>query len=464
MPAMGMDPMAMTQAMTQSMFGGFSGPGMSMNMGMGFNAGQSAFGGFNGQLDAWTTGQNNYNANAYGANGMGVNFGAHAGHGGYNMSSHQGNFNQLHHQSYLNNDFHHGYNNHGYQNRGRGRRGYYSAGRGQSGYAAINQGNQNGHANHEPFHHQLALQTLQRDSIVQANKEQLQCADLGEQSSAEIKVDHAIDMKKPLQVDEEQINMETKAGDEDKDTAREVFAPADTNTNATLSTTSGAATELDTMSNGPGNGQGVNGEPSVSKPLPIETFISSDEARMSQPRMQDKHIATASMPPPVGPAFSQGSTAKYPQDHSQDQNGWGRGAGRGLYRGAVSGRGDYRGRGGSYLPYANGTHTSLSPSSSTANAPSIAPIEPRGLGVEGAPTGPKALREGLPNTGFRGGRGFAIAGRAYASARAKSNERTRSRRYGLMFRYKTTCCIADTWQPICTSSSLAIAITRIFPA
>ena len=428
MPAMGMDPLAMTQAMTQSMFGGFGGSGIGMNMGMGFNTGQSAFGGFNGQLDAWTTGQDNYNANAYGANGMGGNFGAHAGYGGYNMSSHQGNFNQLHHQSYLNNEFHHGYNNHGYQSRGRGRRGYYNAGRGQCGYTAINQGNHNGHANHEPFHHQSAAQNLQRDSTQQANKELLQCADPGEQISEKLKVDLAANITETLQVEEEQSNKETKPTEEEEETARDVFPSADTTTNVPVSKASNETTELNTMPSERENGQGVNGELSVSILLPIETFISSDEARIGQPRVQDKHITTTSMPPPVGPAFPQGSTTRYVQDHSQHQVGWGHGTARGLYRGAVSGRGEYRGRGGSFLTYSNNTHTTLTPSASSVNAPSVAPIEPRGLGVEGAPTGPKALREGLPNTGLRGGRGFSIVGRAYASARARSNERTRTRR------------------------------------
>ena len=206
-------------------------------------------------------------------------------------------------------------------------------------------------------------------------------------------------------------------------------------------------------------------EPSLSKPLPIETFISSDEARMSQARTQDKHMAAASMPPPVGPTFSQGSSTRYPQDHSQDLSGWGRGTGRGLYRGGAAGRGDYRGRGGSHLPYSNSTHANLSASSSTANSVSAALVELRGLGVEGAPTGPKALREGLPNTGLRGGRGFAIVGRAYASARAKSVERTRSKRYNLVFFYDTIIyCTAKTGQSFCISSSLTVAITRIFTA
>ena len=426
---MGMDPMAMTQAMTQSMYGGFGGPGMGvngMNMGIGFNAGQGAFGGFNGQLDTWTAGQDNYNANAYGANGMGGNFGAHAGHGGYNMSSHQGNFNQMHHQQYPNNDFQHGYNNRGYQNRGRGRRGYYNAGRGQGGYGAMNQGNQHDHTNYEPFHHQLPAQTSQQGLTEQVNGEnQPQKNTQGDENSADAKVDQAKGATATEQADEERMNKELNPGDENDDLAADVVPPSE-EVNAKQEPKEQEpepATEHTDLTVEPTKEADINKEPFEDKPCPIETFISSDDARMGKPRLQDPQLM--SMPPPVGPGIPQGPASRYSQESSQDQGGWGRGGGRGFYRG----RGEYRGRGAGYVPHVNGIHSSPASSSPTTNISAVSPIEPKGLGVEGAPTGPKALREGHSKIGLRGGRGFSIVGRAYASKHERTEDRPRSRRY-----------------------------------
>lgn len=431
MPAIGMDPMA---AMTQSMYGGFGGPGMGvngMNMGMGFNAGQGAFGGFNGQLDTWTAGQDNYNANAYGANGMGGNFGTHAGHGGYNVSSHQGNFNQMHQQQYPNNDFQHGYNNRGYQNRGRGRRGYYNAGRGQAGYGAMNQGNHNDHTNYEPFHHQVPAQTSQQGLRQQANGEnQQQNGTQGEETSPAVKADQTTDATATEQADEERMNKELDPGDENDDPATDGIPPAEEANAKQDSKELEAAPEQINTTDEPTKEADVHEEPSEAKPLPIETFISSDDARMGKPRMQDPHMMNTSMPPPVGPSVPQGPASRYSQESSHDQGGWGRGTGRGFYRG----RGEYRGRGAGYGSHVNGIHSSPTSSTPTTNIPAVSPIEPKGLGVEGAPTGPKALREGHSIAGLRGGRGFSIVGRAYASNYPRTDDRPRSRRYCATFR------------------------------
>ena len=157
--------------MSQGMYGGFGGQGMGMNgmngmnIGMGYNAGQNAFGGFNGQPAAWNAGHDKFNQNAYGhATGMGGEFGTNAGYGRYNMPQHQGNFNQMNHHQYQNNDFQSGYNGQGFQNRGRGRgRGYQNAGRGRGGYHQVNHGNQ---ANYEPFHDQIPQQLTQKEPSV----------------------------------------------------------------------------------------------------------------------------------------------------------------------------------------------------------------------------------------------------------------------------------------------------------
>ena len=430
---MGMDPMTMSQ-----MYGGFGGPGMGingMNMGMGFNAGQEAFGGFN---NAWNTGPDNYNANAYGANGMGGNFGAHAGQGGYNMSSHQGNFSQMNQQQYPNNDFHHGYNNHGYQNRGRGRRGYHNAGRGQGGYNAINQGNQNGNANYEPFQYQMPSQSSQQIASQHANEDQQQAQDGdGFSARAPLPAEYTEAANK-AQADEDQVNQSLNPGGENDEVAvdaqvsnGDLHATADTETKELgPEPEPEPAGESSKVNDEHIKENGESGKPEEDKPLPIQTFISSDDARTGKPQLQHSQLSDLSMPPPAGPAgptIPLGPAARYPTDQSQDHAGWGRGMGRGYFAGGARGRGEYRGRGAGYT---NGIHTSPT---TVSLASSTLPIQPKGLGVEGAPTGPKALREGLPNTGIRGGRGFSIVGRAYA---ARSEVRTRSKRS--FFKLSTT--------------------------
>ena len=429
---MGMDPMAMTQAMSQSMYGGFGGPSMGMNgmnMGMGFNAGQGAFGGFNGQLDAWNTGQDNYNANAYGANGMGGNFGTHAGHGGYNMSSHQGNYSQMHHQQYPNSDFHHGHNNHGFQSRGRGRRGYHNAGRGQGGYNAMNQGNQNGTANYEPFHHQLPPQTSYQNSAPQPEREPLPAVHLENRDSPDIKDDQTLDAVDKQNSDEEQVNKELNSSEGNDGPEQEIPLTkheVDAHQTTAEQTT---AEEPSSKTDEPSKEGTVDEGADDSKPMPIQTFISSNDARMGKPQFQDSALKTTTMPPPAGPAIPQGPAARHPQEVPQDQSGWGRGAGRGFYRGATNVRGEYRTRGAAYMPNGSAIHSGATSMSPSGNFPPVVPTIPKGLGVEGAPTGPKALREGLPNTGIRGGRGFSIVGRAYASTQPRINSRARSRRH-----------------------------------
>jgi hypothetical protein len=417
MPGIGIDPtIAITQAMTQQMYGGFGGAGVGMNMGMGFNAGQGAFGGFNGQLDGWTAGQDNYNANAYGPNGMGGNFGAH---GGYNMSSHQGNFSQMNHQQYPNNDY--GYNNHGYQNRGRGRRGYYNAGRGQRGYNSMNQGNLNGSTNYEPFHHQLPPQISQQGSTQQGShafQQQTEVQD--EQNLENLKGDAEPQTAESIKAAEERMNKELNPGDENDEPATENIPHSDQTHDEQAQQETREAEEQPEATNSLAKGENDSKEPPETALLPIETFISSDEARMGKIHPKETPVMPTAMPPPVGPAVPQGPAARYAQDASQDLNTWGRGGGRGAFRG----RGEYRGRGPNYGAYANGIHSS----STTSATQPILPVEPMGLGVAGAPTGPKALREGLPNTSLRGGRGFSIVGRAHPVVHPKPVDRPRSKR------------------------------------
>ena len=443
LPNMGMDPMAMSQAMTQSMYEGFGGLGMGMNgmnMGMGFNAGQGAFGGYNGQVDTWTSGQDNYNANAFGATGMGGNFGAHAGHGGhggYNVSSHQGNYNQMNQQHYPNNDFQNGYSNHGFQYRGRGRRGgYYNAGRGRDVYnQMMHHGNQNGNANYEAFHHQVPLQITQQNASSASAAEQQQPISPEVETTTEATEDVAPETADKHTSDEQQQMMRelNPGGDDDDepkakstpvhiDEAASIKGPNLPSTSIQVNEPSTAKESLDTVEQ-PVKEDEAHEEVEKSKPLPIQTFISSDDSRARMPYVNGtSHYQSNPMPPP-GAAVSMGPTSQSP-----DQGGWGRGFGRGFHRGMNGVRGDYRGRGAAYLYDGNGAHAIPSSTLPIANTHVAKSAEPKGLGVEGAPTGPKALREGLPNTSIRGGRGFSIVGRASTATQGRPNGHNRSRR------------------------------------
>ena len=440
-----MDPMAMPQAM----YGGFGGPGMGMNgmhgmngmnMGMGMNAmnaGQGAFGGFNGQPDAWNTGQDNFNPNAYGghANGMGGDFGPHSGYGGYNMPSHRGSFNQMNHQQFPHNDTPNGFNGQGFPNRGRGRRGgYNNTGRGRGSYNQVTQGNYANHANYEPFHHQLPNQVAQQNPQPASKSEQQQERKTDDQARAskESQQDPAPGATATDQDIQDQVNKDLNPGDEDDKSQSGIVAlPTSGDTNA-LAESSEVSADAEKMA-APSLKQSEDSQKTEdSKLAPIETFTSNEDDRPHKPASANvTKPEPATMPPPF-PTIPLGPAALYNQDHSLDSSGRGRGAGRGYYRGSSEFRGGYRGRGGGYLPNGNSNHSSPMQAPPTTTLPPTTPAEPKGLGVEGAPKGPKALREGLPNTSIRGGRGFSIVGRASAAAHAKPNGVTRSRRYILM--------------------------------
>lgn len=415
MSGLGMDPMTMSQGM----YGGFGGQGMDMNgmnMGMGFNAGHGAYGGYNGQAAGWNAGQDKYNPNAYGnhANGMGGDYGINSGYGGYNMPSHQGNFNQMHHQQYPNNDFQNGYNNQAFQNRGRGRgRGYYNSGRGRAGYNQVMQGAQ---TNYEPFHHQLPSQVAQQASTQQ----QPAPKDLEQSMAPGTEGDPAV--TNTDKADAEQMNRELNPGDEDDKPVVNVN-PAESDDPAVVSTEpEGASTE----SNVPV--ESVEEKAEEEKAAPIETFISTNRLEP-----QSSSISSAASVPittiaPAGPAVPLGPAALYSGEAPYDHAARGRGAGRGFYRGAPEYRGGFRGRGSGSHPNGNGVHSSTVQPFTNGVFPGVVPAEKIGLGVEGAPKGPKALREGLPNIGMRGGRGFSIVGRATAAAQSRPNGSARSRR------------------------------------
>lgn len=436
-----MDPMGMTQGM----YGGLGSQGMGMNgmnVGMGFNAGQGVFGGFYGQPAAWNAGQDKFNPNAFGGHstGMAGDFGGNSGYGGYNMPQHQGNFNQIHHQ-YQNNDFQNGYNGQGFHTRGRGRgRGYHNAGRGRGGHNQVNAGNQ---SNYEPFHHQIPPPVAKPEPI---HQQTLSGAERAQDLGAEV-VDDAEKAPEAHIDPDEKVNdkLNKKLGPEDSDDV------ADANqklvlTDGVLEDSTFSRGEPSMKDSAPdGQHQTDPAAPGsestrLDKPLhtpekqdqtaPIETFISDDVEEANPNIIPNSITATSStaMPPPTQP-IPLGPAAQYSGDHSQEYGSRGRGSGRGYFRGSSEYRGALRGRGSSL-------HSNLSiAAAATPPQPAaamekvvITPTEPKGLGVEGAPKAPKALREGLPNTGIRGGRGFSIVGRAANGAQAHTNGQARSRR------------------------------------
>ena len=432
MPGMAFDPLTMAQGM----YGGYNGQSMGMNgmnAGMGFANGQGAYGGYNGQSTSWNAGQNNYNQNAYGghANGMAAEFGSNSGYGGYNMPQHQGNFNQVHPRQFSNHDSQYGYHGQGFQNRGRGRgRGYQNNGRGRGGY---NQVNPSSHTNHEPAHYQMPVQVNENSAEQQQNSEQSQ-------------------HKEETQPPPENGNFPTGDTDGHKvadefDMAKELL-PGDAEDYVDLPTVHASAEEevapakapdedvqkpethedLETDSKDPKPMEAPEEAEEPPQALPIETYVPSERSsrESSSPVATVVPASSTAMLPPPSPAIPTGPAALVAPDQLQGFEYGIRGRGRGHHRGSYDHRGGSRGRGLNYLT--NG-HPSHAVNGQAPPAPPVAPVEPKGLGVEGAPTGPKALREGLPNTGIRGGRGFAIVGRASAAAHARSNGHARSKRY-----------------------------------
>ena len=420
MPGMGMDPMTMSQGM----YGGFGGQGMGMNgmnMGMGFNnAGQGAFGGgFNGQPAAWNAGQDKYNQNAYGGQtGMGGgDFGTNTGYGGYNVPPHQGNFNQMHQHQYPNNDFHHGHHGQGFQNRGRGRgRGYLNAGRGRGGYSQnSSQGNQNQYqTNNEAFHQQAPPQVTRRGSPSYGPKqdqpvqqqEQDQTTTGSQQDAKPEEIASALTAEK-------QLNRELDPGDADENAEKPSNLP--TKEEQVEPPTEEAVAKTDIPEEAlPEAAPEKNEE----KPEPIPTFVSDEIPKPEPPAVETSASIPPTMMPPPSPMIPTGPSALQ-TDQPLDTSPRGRGAGRGFY-GSPEYHGGSRGRGSGY------SHHNALPRATPPIVKAVAPSAPKGLGVEGAPKAPKALREGQPNTGIKG---FSIVGRASVAAQTRPNSSTATRRY-----------------------------------
>ena len=378
---MGMGPMP-------GMFGNMGGSGMSMtgmnglNMGMNmnFNPNQGAFGGWNnGQSPNMWNGPQNNNPNAF-TNGMGGDFGPNAGFG-YNMSQ-PGNFHQ---QQYPNGDFQSGYHGRGsFRGRGRGRGGFRGRG-------ALNQNFQGSVSNNyqQPYEQQQAqIQQLQAQLGEGANdkpatpsgttEEQLKAFHHELAPGGQEEVDEALGVEstKP-EVDEKAGAEESIRKEEDeKDRTDDLQDAAEIQPPETV--------EIDTH---------------VEPVQAIATVSPTQEeppAKIDIPEAYKEDLAVQqSMPPPTAPLAPAAHFPDAPRDHA--------------FRGRGQGRFTSRGRG--LLHLSNGIHP---PSKPGVDPPFKTPPEPKGPGIVGAPTGPKAMRAApITPTGPRGrGGGFQIVGRA----------------------------------------------------
>ena len=417
LPGVGMDPMGMSQGM----FGGFGGPGMGMNgmnMGMGFDAGQNTYGGFHEQSQAFN--QSQYNGHA---NGMGGSFVADSGYGGNNMPQHQGNFNQMHQHQNFNNDFHQGYHNQGFYNRGRGRgRGaFFNAGRGRGHVGSAYQGREG--LNEQTFQNPLPEQTKRRGSPVYAPMQGSEVQQHPEQV-VDTESSGKVDEEQLKRRDEDQINKELEPGGAE-DGAEE--------SNPLSEDRAEMDKERANSEKLPSEQQPEAGSVSTedNKPRPIQSILSDENVGANVSNDINNGPADTTMPPPIVQAIPTGPSKSTSGPSIPATSPRGRGFGRGFARGFADFRSIPRGR-GSVPPADNSVH---SHSSSLVETPFQVPSVSKGLGVEGAPTGPKALRQVAPNVGLKPSQDaeFSIMGRA--NAQAYPNGSMKSPRYSLQTRH-----------------------------
>jgi hypothetical protein len=389
MNAMNMPPMA----------GGFGMQGMSgmdpnmMNMMgmMGMNGVNGMLGmGFNGGgFDGWNNMQQMNGG--FGASGFFPN-------GGFDQS-HQGQYPQMsQHQQYPKNNFH---NQNRFQGSQRGYgRGYHNQGNGQfhnqtpiqaSGpppgapkgpkAAQIFQGNS------DAFHHQLPHKVQSRRSSQAMSVERGQDpvdhnTKVGETEKSNTALQSgqdSLDAQDPSDkeygtgpagnVDGEltKQTLDVDTGPLAQETA--LVAPTDHNEQPQLDDTQGPSAILK-------DGAPINGVDYSDNKPPVAPANNFQHNIHNQARDQAFQVAP-------GPNHAYLSRPAFRGRGSQDLRG-----------------GSFRGRGAPTWQY-HGTH-----GPSQMEVKPLIPVEPLGTGVQGAPTGPKAMRDGLPNTGWSGrGRG-----------------------------------------------------------
>ena len=363
-----------------------------MSMGMGFDGGQGTYGAWNGSNQMWN-GQDNNNPNAF-MQGMGGDFGPNSGYGGYNMQQQQqqshGNYNQMHAHQKFPNHYQHGFQNQGYgRGRGRGRGFGYSA-RGRGGYGMSMQGNQ---GDYEAFSHQLPSNVHSNGSIenpasATGAREQFD----HNQGASSANADPSYDISKELNPggdndEEEQFGFAKKdmTEAEKPETSLEVHGSLEPTAEPNRSIEQQQAASISETSKSQEQAQSLNGTADLQ---PISSVVSEPLA------------------PKAPPAAPLGPSSHFQSPRALDSSGKVAG---------LSIRGGFRGRGGpGFLSNGDGNHISPTQTSPTSTFP-IVPIEPKGVGVVGAPTGPKALRQGTSIPSGRG-RGFSIVGRASISS------------------------------------------------
>lgn len=392
MSGMGMDP----TAMSQNFYGNFGGPGMGMNgmnMGMGFDAGQSMFGGFNPSQGPY--GQ------------IGGNYGANAGFGGYNMPQ-QGNFNQMSQQNF-NHDFFPGHQQgFQYRGRGRGRGNFVNAGRGR-GHPQAFPGRQMYHdASQEQSDQPPARRGSPDYSPINGARDDKTTQ---QPPSSEPPVEDA----ETQRVIEEQLKNEFAPGDADDEAkpAENTVEP-DNATDMSVSKEESMVVEEQ------------HEEPKVAEAKEIAQSPPTSKLNEIESKTEKPATSPTMGPPlriPTGPASQRNEFSNITSPLRQS-------SGRQFPR-ATSDRGSFdQSRDHNSHSEKHARTSSVSVSDSL-----ISPtVEPRGLGVQGAPTAPKALRQGLPNTGIRPSMdtGIAIVGRASSFSQDHANGRRRSRRYFIM--------------------------------
>ena len=414
MPNVGINPM------TQGMFGGFGGPNMGMagmnglnsmngmNMGINFNPGQEMYGtGWNGQnSNVWNGPQSN-NPNAF-SNGMGGDFGSNSGYG-YNPSQ-QGNFHQ--HQ-YPNGDFQGGYQGRGYgRGRGRARVGY---GRGRGGYGQAPQGNYTNYQH--PYEQQQ--QEIQNMQAQMTSNQVSQTEPNGQLDSNDRPADDE---------SQTQLNFAPGGQDEVQEALGNDYSKAETTIETETPAPRDAVPEADANAETDAEPEGADiadNEPprpdQAETMQPIRALSPTTNEDDIQPADETPSVAVEPevteqpMPPPSAPL---GPAAQF-ADPARDYG----------FRGRGHSRMSSRGRGSFHA--VNG-HP-ISPVKPALAPPFKAPIEPKGTGVVGAPTGPKAMRapavnSPLPPVRGRGG-GFQIVGRASMTSRGSmsvASEKSRS--------------------------------------
>jgi len=331
--------------------------------------------------------QNN-NANAF-ANGMGGDFGSTFG---FNMA-HQGNFQQ---QQYPpNGDFQLGYHGRGYgRSRGRGRGGY---GRGRGNFHQFSP-NEQAMFQRAPDQHQYEFQNMS-DAHVD---------DQQDTAHPDHDVAARTETTEPSQEDDEfapggQEEVQEALGDDyEKAKAGEETAQQTVDATEAVPPQSHPSDQRDRGSEDQPAAVNGNTEKVEIMRVPSPKAYDDDEhsgnvPSKPVPEAYQEDLQGPPMPPPsapLGPAAQYGDAVK---DYG--------------FRSRGHGRFSSRGRGSGPMPQ------HIYPTSPVKPAPTLQPVnspEPKGVGVVGAPTGPRAMREPpiKPAAPRSSGGGFQIVGRA----------------------------------------------------